>query len=195
MKYFFISLLLLAFPTQVKAAIFVNQPIQTQTILGNARVVNQQLQIDTGNGSRSASQIARALNQRSNPNIVEGSFATLNLEKGVWHFEYQIESQERDGDDEFQIFNGKTWNTYATSSVVKVRPGATSYLSEWRQARFKNRTNQVVFLANDTTDRSGLTYARVRNLRRRVPESPSLFGVLVFGLFVVNNKLFRINAE
>jgi hypothetical protein len=184
----------LVISTPVRAVTFVPLSLQPTRSIGAVKTNNNILELSTGTGARSRLELSRWTGTSLNILIAEGSATQFLLkEKGIYYFEYQLETEEKGGNDELSLFNGKKWINLANTSTATLpaSPGFTR--SNWVEARVNNKSNNFIFLANDTRNIRGMTYVKIRNLRRKIPEkSNNALTLVIFMAFASVRVKLRV---
>lgn len=95
----------------------------------------------------------------------EGSLCTFNIPKGKCEVLWQFVSSDKNGNDNFYIWNGtELLNVGGYSNADMVQLTRSSKISKLRKFEFEAVGGQVALAVIDTENKSGSSYARIHHI-------------------------------
>ena len=149
----------LDYPAPVPIALIPDQQ------LGDVDLYSQQTRIGTGKGDRAISTLSRELEVDLRGLGTEGSYATWNVENGIYQVTYQVYTREEDR-DEIYFFDGLEVSLLASSDEATRPKTSNRFVSEWKNTEVKVTNQELTLIALDTVDQSGTTQLRISSLER-----------------------------
>lgn len=185
MKRFLLTALLLLIPFPAQAA-SLYRPAST---IGNVMLTpdtSPYLQLWTTAKSQPVSVLGQAINRNLSAYGTQGSLALFKVQPGIYDLTWQLETVETTGKDRFLIHDGTKISQLFNSNVATIRY-AGKQISLWQTTRIETTTGNVALMVMDTKDKTGVTFLKVFRFRK-VPESSSIFGVLLVGVLMVGRR-------
>lgn len=140
--------------------------LQPDLLLGDIDIKDGYTSIGTGGGDRAISTLSQELGIDLSGMGTEGSFATWNLENGMYEVTWKIyQTEDQRSRDRVLLWDGNQLEFFADGSQ-SVQTSATRYQTDWVTTEVQVTNGELTFVAMDEVDKSGTTQLRIRSIEK-----------------------------